>query len=396
MEKVLELLKGVLQKSNTLIGKLPFKGLAEKHIPAGAICKVPFLVTIIALSNYIALGLAALLLVAVITPSGENKNTRSTRNDPSVLSLTGRASNASDFTFRLNQAGNGVIITGVTGGPQRINVPARIDGVPVTGIDNNAFNGNSIIINFATADFERVRNAKAGITSITIPNTVTSIGNNAFANTAITSFNIPNSVTRIGTGVFANTNLRKIVIPSSIERLSVEDGMHRSGWTDIFSNCIFLEEIVFPDNMEIIPRLYSSRPALKKMNLPRNLKYMTSRSLSMPELVDLIIPDSLTEIIFVEYRERSREVPLLVAREIYSVYTNGVWRWFYTMEEAIRNIEAFRPLDPRSISASFSDEVHVYYNGWYAAENHSTFRGSQKLPLRTRQRLIELGYNGEF
>jgi len=44
-----------------------------------------------------------------------------------------------------------------------------------------------------------------GLTSLTIPNSVTLIGDNAFANcTGLTSLIIPNSVTMIGSGIIAN------------------------------------------------------------------------------------------------------------------------------------------------------------------------------------------------
>ena len=71
MANILETLKGLLQKGNALLGKLPFKGLAEKYIPAGAKAKVPFLETIVTpYANQIVAGLAALLLVSAIGGGG--------------------------------------------------------------------------------------------------------------------------------------------------------------------------------------------------------------------------------------------------------------------------------------------------------------------------------------
>ena len=54
--------------------------------------------------------------------------------------------------------------------------------------------------------------------SITIPNSVTSIGDGAFGNcTSLTSITIPNSVTSIGEGAFAGcTSLTTITIPNSV------------------------------------------------------------------------------------------------------------------------------------------------------------------------------------
>jgi hypothetical protein len=56
------------------------------------------------------------------------------------------------------------------------------------------------------------------LTSITIPNSVTSIGNMAFADcTGLTSITIPNSVTSIGARAFEGcTGLTSITIPNSV------------------------------------------------------------------------------------------------------------------------------------------------------------------------------------
>ena len=60
-----------------------------------------------------------------------------------------------------------------------------------------------------------------GLTSVTIGNSVTSIGNNAFHNcTGLTSVTIPNSVTSIGNDAFANcTHLYSVNLGTGIETI---------------------------------------------------------------------------------------------------------------------------------------------------------------------------------
>ena len=57
------------------------------------------------------------------------------------------------------------------------------------------------------------------VTSVTIPDSVTRIGNNAFMNCRITNINIPESVTNIGGYAFRSTALTEITIPSSVTEI---------------------------------------------------------------------------------------------------------------------------------------------------------------------------------
>ena len=83
-----------------------------------------------------------------------------------------------------------------------------------------------------------------GLTSITIPNSVTSIGDGAFDDcTGLTSITIPNSITSIGDGAFDGcTGLTSITIPNSIT--SIE------GRT--FRGCTGLTSITIPNSVKSI------------------------------------------------------------------------------------------------------------------------------------------------
>ena len=82
------------------------------------------------------------------------------------------------------------------------------------------------------------------LTNITIPNSVTSIGYTAFYNCiSLTSITIPNSVTSIGNGAFENcTSLTSITIPDSVT--SIGNGT--------FENCKSLENITIPNSVASI------------------------------------------------------------------------------------------------------------------------------------------------
>ena len=78
----------------------------------------------------------------------------------------------------------------------------------------------------------------SGLTSVTIPNSVTSIGDRAFsACGSLTSVTIPNSVTRIGDDAFRNcSGLTSVTILNSVT--SIGD------WA--FDNCSSLQSIIIP------------------------------------------------------------------------------------------------------------------------------------------------------
>lgn len=87
------------------------------------------------------------------------------------------------FTY-LNNNGT-LAITGYAGTNNEVAIPSTIDGWPVTAIGNNAFDGH------------------VDVTNITFPNSLTSIGEEAFAECVLTSITVPSSVTSIGRGAFS-------------------------------------------------------------------------------------------------------------------------------------------------------------------------------------------------
>jgi len=81
------------------------------------------------------------------------------------------------------------------------------------------------------------------VTSLTIPESVTSIGSSAFANTGLTSITIPSSVTSIAAGAFYNcSSLTSVTIPANVT--SIENGT--------FYNCSSLTSITIPSSVTSI------------------------------------------------------------------------------------------------------------------------------------------------
>ncbi|MFI3141572.1 MAG: leucine-rich repeat domain-containing protein, partial [Clostridia bacterium] len=83
----------------------------------------------------------------------------------------------------------------------------------------------------------------SSLTSITIPNSVTSIGEYAFSCTSLTSITIPNSVTSIGKSAFSSCwRLTLITIPNSVTSID----------SYTFKNCTSLTSITIPNSVTSI------------------------------------------------------------------------------------------------------------------------------------------------
>ena len=81
-------------------------------------------------------------------------------------------------------------------------IPSQIDGKTVVAIGDNAF-------------FDSNTGDGLGITSIVMPNTITSIGEGAFYGNKLTNVEIPSSVIEISFEAFKNNKITSITFPDT-------------------------------------------------------------------------------------------------------------------------------------------------------------------------------------
>lgn len=157
--------------------------------------------------------------------------------------------------------------------PYIIYIPSKYCGLPVTAIGKNAFYNYSWLL-----------------LSVSIPNSVTSIGDAAFASChTLTSINIPDSVTSIGDYAFTDcTSLETIIIPNSVTSIG----------SSAFSDCSKLTSVTIPNSVTSIDyRAFYNCASLENIIIPDSVTSIGNRAFSdCTSLTSIIIPDSVTSI----------------------------------------------------------------------------------------------------
>lgn len=215
----------------------PTTGTITKYIESDTVVVIPskingVTVTTIGTDAFLGLNITSVTIPANVTEIGSNAFADCTNltsvnyaGDWSNLTIQSGnpavqdAANEQLFDFAFTPDNTAVIVIRYEGTAADVTIPSRYKGKPVTMIDHAAFHNSAV-------------------TSVTIPDSVTSIPDSAFGFCSqLTNISIPNSVTYIGFSAFNScTSLKSITLPSSLSTIQSE----------AFYNCGNLETIRIP------------------------------------------------------------------------------------------------------------------------------------------------------
>ena len=150
---------------------------------------------------------------------GDWSNLTIQSGNPAVEDAAKDAANEQLFEFEFTPDNTAVIVTNYKGTAADVTIPSCYKGKPVTAINNAAF-------------------PNSAVTSVTIPDSVTSIPDAAFVNCSqLTNISIPNSVTYIGFSAFDGcASLKSITLPSSLRTIG----------NSAFADCPSLMTVTYP------------------------------------------------------------------------------------------------------------------------------------------------------
>ncbi len=210
-------------------------------------------------------------------------------------------------------------------------IPSTVNGAPVIEL-RGTFQNHKNIVTVTLPEGLKIINdntfncPSSNLTSVNIPSTVTTIGNNTFSLCSkLTEISLPEGLTKIGDYAFSGcSGVTEIVLPDSLTGVGI----------DAFSGCHGLTEIIIPDSFTSINySAFESCNGLTSVVIPdsvssihhgafnncSNLKYVI-----VPESVTLIENYSFDELTILAVYEGSYAHSFSVENNLFHIIYDGI------------------------------------------------------------------------
>ena len=211
-------------------------------------------------------------------------------------------------------------------------------------------------------------NSCSALTSVTIPNTVTYIGYYAFSSCEkLSSVTLPNKLTSIDSGTFNNCSaLKSITIPDSVTYIS----------DSAFSYCTKLSSVTLPSKLtEIGYEAFAYCPALKTIKIPDSVTYIGSWAFTSSGLESVTLPKKLKTIEYSAfYRTELKSVTLPEGLESvgeYAFCNVGTSKWTedsdgnskFTFTPSLKNVtipKSVKTIGEKAFGYSYNESTNKY------------------------------------
>jgi tetratricopeptide (TPR) repeat protein len=223
----------------------------------------------------------------------------------------------SDEDFEIKQnADNTLTITGYKGKTRNVVIPATLYGLKVTVIGGRAFRKSNItslvipdtvtsiehgeIHNVVYTDYYGAFSNNLALTKVILGKGLRTIGNCAFSRTGITEIIIPDSVTIIGDAAFGWTSYdpddgwRQKSGDSKLVKVALGKGLQSIGKYAFLDNQI--TELNLPASLKEIKDGSFEGNKIQKITFSTGLEIIGSRAFSNNQITELELPSSLKEI----------------------------------------------------------------------------------------------------
>lgn len=166
------------------------------------------------------------------------------------------------------------------------------------------------------------QNYNTSIAKITIPNTITEIGKDAFDCHILTNLNIPKNLVTVRSNAVYGIQMKKLELPETLtyiddrgfyasqqlEEIYIPDSVTYMG-VSAFGSCIKVKKIHIPNNLEILnDTVFENCPLLENITIPASVKEIKKYAFHMAQ--------SLTTVTFLS------PTPPIIARNAFNYCSN--------------------------------------------------------------------------